>query len=303
MPALRPMLASAVPDDLSQLVYPVLASPKLDGIRCLIDAQGFPISRSLKPIRNRVIHETLSGVGPGLDGELIVGDPAASDVMRVTNSVVMSVNKDPGDWTFFVFDLWTRKTSYRRVYEQLPGILSVRYPESHMKFLPHTICYGPRELEECEQRWLDEGYEGAMVRNPDKFYKFGRSTTREQGLLKMKRYIQEEAVVLSAEPLYHNANEATTNALGYTERTSHKEGKEALDMLGALICKGANPYNKLEEITFNIGTGFTAFERTMLWQQRDSLPGRFVAYKFFPTGTKLRPRHPVFVSFRDEEDM
>jgi DNA ligase-1 len=298
------MLASAVPDDLSELVYPVLASPKLDGIRCLIDAQGLPISRSLKPIRNRVIHEILSiGVAPGLDGELIVGDPASSNAMRVTNSAVMSINKDPGDWTFWVFDLWTRKTPYRSVYEQLPQALQTRYPDSPIKWLPHEICYSPKDLELWERRWLDEGYEGAMVRNPDKLYKFGRSTTREQGLLKMKRYVQDEAVVISYEPLYHNDNEAETNALGYIERSSHKENKTALDMLGALVCKGLNPYNKLEEITFNIGTGFTAFERTMLWNQQAKLPGRFVTYKFFPTGTKSRPRHPVFVSFRDEEDL
>jgi DNA ligase-1 len=297
------MLAAVVPDDLSELVYPVLASPKLDGIRCLIDAHGLPVSRSLKPIRNRTIHTALAGSAPGLDGELIVGDPAASDVMRVTNSGVMSLDKDPGDWTFWVFDLWTRQASYRSVYEQLSGIIQARYPDSRIKWLPHFICYDAKELERYEQHWLDEGFEGAMVRNPDKAYKFGRSTVREQGLLKMKRFIQEEAVVVSAEPLYHNDNEATTNALGYTERTSHKEGKIALDTLGALVCKGANPYNKLEEITFNIGTGFTAAERSLIWTQRDKLPGRFVTYKFFPTGSKSRPRHPVFVSFRDEEDM
>ena len=92
---LRPMLACKTPADLSVLHFPLLASPKLDGIRCLITEQG-PMSRSMKPIRNRYVQEVLSHPHLlGADGELIVGNATDPDVYRTSNSGVMSENGEP----------------------------------------------------------------------------------------------------------------------------------------------------------------------------------------------------------------
>ena len=44
---IRPMLAEAAPADLTELRYPILASPKLDGVRC-IKSNGQALSRKLK---------------------------------------------------------------------------------------------------------------------------------------------------------------------------------------------------------------------------------------------------------------
>jgi DNA ligase-1 len=54
---------------------------------------------------------------------------------------------------------------------------------------------------------------------------------------------------------------------------------------------------------FSIGTGFTLAQREALWQAREDLLGRIVSYKYFPSGSKEKPRHPIFVSFRDLDDM
>lgn len=55
MKPINPMLATAV-ENLDVLKYPVLVSPKLDGIRCLI-IDGVAMSRSLKPIPNKHVQE------------------------------------------------------------------------------------------------------------------------------------------------------------------------------------------------------------------------------------------------------
>ena len=48
------------------------ASPKLDGIRCMIQ-DGIALSRSLKPIRNEHVQYILGReIFNGLDGELII---------------------------------------------------------------------------------------------------------------------------------------------------------------------------------------------------------------------------------------
>ena len=52
-PKFKPMLACEC-TDLSQVKFPILASSKLDGIRCTIFG-GVAYSRSLKPIPNKFV--------------------------------------------------------------------------------------------------------------------------------------------------------------------------------------------------------------------------------------------------------
>ena len=40
-------------------------------------------------------------------------------------------------------------------------------------------------LQLYEERCLEQGYEGVMLRDPNGLYKFGRSTMREQGLIQV----------------------------------------------------------------------------------------------------------------------
>src|SRR5580658_4211357 len=78
MTIIRPMLAATL-TDLSVIRYPVLATPKLDGIRCLV-IDGKAVSRTFKPIPNRYTRNYLEECAKKdqdfnwLDGELTVGD-------------------------------------------------------------------------------------------------------------------------------------------------------------------------------------------------------------------------------------
>lgn len=297
---MRPLLACNAPENLNTLPYPVFSSEKLDGIRCIIK-DGVAYSRTLKPIRNAYIQATLGRPEfNGFDGELVVGDPNASDCMRRTNSGVMSADGEP-DFVYWTFDLWNRPgIQYQHALESLIERVS---DHPHIKVLHQRICKTSACVEAHERAALDDGYEGLIVRRIDGAYKFGRSTKREGYLLKVKRYRQDEAVIVDYQPWFRNENDPELDALGYTKRSSAREGKVALDMLGALVVEGWHPYSAHERIEFNIGTGFTINERRLLWEMRESLIGKTITYKFFPTGSKDRPRHPVFVSFRDPSDM
>ena len=97
----KPMLAASC-DDIDQLRYPLLATQKIDGIRCLI-IDGVAMSRSLKPIPNRYIQSIIGKREyNGLDGELVVG----SSFQQATSGI-MSSDGEP-DFTYHVFDLWDR---------------------------------------------------------------------------------------------------------------------------------------------------------------------------------------------------
>lgn len=294
-PDFKPMLASDAGDEIT---LPCMASPKLDGIRCIV-IDGVAYSRSLKPIPNLYVQKVLggaSGAYDGLDGELIVGPPNAHDAYNKTSSGVMSIKGEP-DFTFWVFDniYMDKATPYSTRYSTLYGIVSLPFT----KTVEHTLIGNTTALERYEQQQVDAGYEGIMVRSINGPYKYGRSSTKQGILLKVKRFSDSEAEIIGVQELLSNQNVAFKDELGSTARSTHKENMKAMNTLGALLVRDVKT-----GIPFSIGTGFTAEKRSELWEQRNSgLIGKIAKYKSFLVGVKDAPRFPVFLGFRDKIDM
>lgn len=303
MTAFKPMLAS--PADFKLLKYPLFASPKLDGIRAVVLNQKL-VSRKLLNIPNKHIYQALSGKPQfdGLDGELIVGTPTADDVYRVTNSAVMSHDGAP-QAAFHVFDIHDRpeafsnRLAYLRDYVEgwnkdrhalarlmdTPFVNIVVHEHVHINDEDALLAY------EAEQTAL--GYEGLILRSGMGAYKHGRSTAREQFMLKVKRFEDSEAIVLGIVEEMHNGNEAETDNLGRTKRSKAKAGLTGKGTMGALAVRDITT-----GVEFEIGTGFTAADRA-----RMDWVGKTVKYKFFPVGVKDKPRHPVYLGERHAGDM
>lgn len=292
---LKPMLSAKAPDDLSKLKFPLYASNKIDGIRATVQ-DGKLVSRSLKLIPNKHIQSFDWSNFEGLDGELIIGAPNDPDVYRTTNSIVMSHNKE-SDWQFYVFDYVNmsdvRFASRCDVLEREETCMPERFT-----LLQQTVVNTVDELLEFETQSLTDGYEGVIIKNPFSSYKHGRSTLTKGESIKLKRFSDGEARIINSEPKFHNANKATTNELGRTHRSSHKENQVALDELGSFVVADLKT-----NIEFNVGTGFTAADRIEFWQNKKSLIGKIIKYKYFEIGVKDKPRHPVFQGFRDLMDM
>lgn len=296
----RPMLAAKAP---SSLAFPLFASPKIDGIRALI-REGRVLSRSGKEIPNRWCGEVLgSNIAlEGLDGELTVGPPNAPNVMQATTSGLMTREGRPS-FTFHVFDYYTRpREPFQVRYNNLRIYFEAGPGWHEVAFLPQVVVENSDELAAYEAECLAQGYEGVMLRSPDGLYKFGRSTAREGYLMKLKRFVDGEARVVGVVELMRNANELTTDELGYAKRSSHKDGKIPGGVLGALTVE-----DLATGIRFDIGTGFTAEQRANLWRAHTEgyrLVGMIAKYKHFAvTGVKEAPRFPVFLGFRHPDDM
>ena len=285
----RPMLAS--PADLDNIRYPIFASPKLDGIRASV-VDGRLLSRTLKEIPSRHIFNILSKPEfEGLDGELIVGAPTSASCYRDTVSMVMADNK-VFPFTYYVFDLWNHSQHFylRRLdLEQRVAQLNCSYIE----LVQHSQLEHREHLDAYEAEQVGLGHEGVMLADPKATYKFGRATTKGGELLKVKRYTDAEAVVIGMEEEMFNGNEAQTNELGRTKRSTAKDGLVGKGSMGALIVRDLKT-----QVEFNIGSGFTAADRAATWK-----PGELVKYKFFPVGVKDKPRHPVFLGRRDRIDL
>lgn len=292
----KPMLAKEVDFDLLDFEnnqYSV--SAKLDGIRAII-INGQVMSRSLKPIPNKHV-QMLFGRREfeGFDGELLVGSYTDPHVYAKTNSGVMSIEGEPAVH-FVVFDhIGEPELPWS---ERVRKVLDASALPANVVPWRGEVVESLEALRALEAAKLEEGYEGLMIRKVDMPYKFGRSTANQQHLLKMKTFEDGEAVVVGFQELMHNANEAETNELGRTKRSSKAEGLVPMGTLGALIVK-----DLVTDVEFNIGTGFTSAQRQEIWDHREEILGKIAKYKHFPIGQVDKPRHPVFQGWRDPIDL
>lgn len=297
MNAVKCMLACKTPDDLSVMRFPMLVSNKLDGIRCLV-IDGVAYSRNMKPIPSPFVQAAFGRSElNGFDGELIAGPANAPDVYRRTMSAVMSDHPDDNDVQYHVFDILIPETKVS-LHLRLPVLAGRAKLMGRVVVVKQAEVFSMDALLDREARVLHDGYEGLIMRDPMSAYKNGRSTIKEQGMVKLKRFVDGEATILGYKEKMHNGNEATKDELGHTHRSTAKDGKVAMDTLGALCCR-----DLVTGVEFDIGTGFDDKLRDDLWAVRDTLVGQIAKYKSFPIGGKDAPRFPVFLGFRSKLDM
>ena len=141
----KPMLAAKL-EDPSRLKFPVLVTPKIDGIRCVITDEG-PRTRSLKEIPNRHIMHQLSTLPKWLDGELTVGDKFFD-----CTSGIMSEDGRP-DFKFWIFDTVSPQHTYDHRVGQL---LTLTLPSFCRTLIPE-IASNMHELTQLYDKWLSRG--------------------------------------------------------------------------------------------------------------------------------------------------
>lgn len=293
----KPMLAETC-EDKSLIKFPVLATPKLDGIRCLV-LDGQALSRKFKQIPNSHINYKLRQLPSGLDGEIII--PNAN--FNTISSKVMSEDGKP-DFLYYVFDYVSGEPHsnlvdalHKPYWKRMEELAALDLPDFVVKVLPRQI-ENLSDLDAFEEKLVSGGYEGVMIRSSNSPYKCGRSTVKEGYLLKIKRFRDAEAEVIGFEERLHNGNIATTDELGHTKRSHHQENMVPAGMLGAFLVR-----DTVTGIEFSIGTGFDDELRKEIWVNPQSYVGKIVKYKYQEAGKKDAPRFPVFLGFRDERDI
>lgn len=295
----RPMLASPIEEkDLVKLRYPLYLSEKLDGVRCLIHPELGAIARSFKPIPNLHTFEKLTDPQlHGFDGEIMLRNRAEF------SNVISSVMSEEGhpDFVFYVFDDFTNHKDdyYDRVVRLIKRIEKMEEDPAykHVELLIQYTCKTPQEVKERYDDMVANGAEGVIVRSPLAPYKSGRSTVREQFLLKMKPMHDTEGVIVGYEPLRTNTNVAKHDLFGLTERSSHKAGLVEQSTLGALILEHPK-FGKVK-----VGTGFSQALRDYIWQNREELKGQEVTFAYQKVGMKNKPRFPSFLKMKNIHSM
>lgn len=295
----KPMLAPNEVPAMGALKFPLLASYKLDGIRCTIQ-EGRLKSRTLKDIPNEFLQAKFGNLPVGTDGELVQGIQQDNETFKRSHSIVMS--SKPLDFygdtvRLHVFDRFHPEQGFR--FRQL-AVDELKNYEG-VVIVKQVLVNDIAELEAFEAKALAAGYEGVMLRSIDGPYKQGRATLNQGWLMKLKRYVDAEAKILSCFEEMENTNEEFTNELGRTARSSAKDGKVGKGQLGGFNVIGVN--GQYKGVEFRVSSSSIAHdERKAIWTANNVI-GQLLTYKYFPIGSDERPRAPVFKSFRSAEDM
>lgn len=124
---------------------------------------------------------------------------------------------------------------------------------------------------ELQREFIEQGYEGAMLRLPDARYEWGY---RSKALLKIKSFDDSEVTVIGA-----------------------REGLGKMAGCVIWLCRAANGKE------FECTPACPMEERARQWQERDQYIGRKLTIKHFGTSDDGVPRFPVGKLFRPAEDL
>lgn len=291
--------------DETKVKFPLFAQPKIDGVRGL-HPKDFMVARTLNRHANKFVSSSPKYNNSslrGIDSELTLGnDITRSDLCRITSSALSTIEGEPNIVinAFDICDPSVADTPYEKRYDmlQLHVYNMNRAGFNHIQIVPSFLCNNLDEFLEHEECWLEQGIEGGILRSPTGRYKHGRSTVREQYSMRVKRFVDEEALIVGFTEAMENLNEATVDALGYTKRSSHQANKVGKGMVGNIIMWNEEMGN------FEVGPGnLTHEERVLMWNAQAQYIGKIGKFKHFPRGRKTGYRFPTFISVRDQNDM
>jgi len=281
-----PMLAASFDKRKDKVTYPVDVQPKLDGVRCLAYWDGDSVklmSRGGKQWNccQHIIDE-LEQVLPTdwvLDGELYIHGKTFQEITKLVKTTKLLAKPESVNVQFHVYDVpragyeqteiggstWdNRKMSLLLIDEFVENCKSVVAVRTD--FAAHE-----EDVYELQSEYLEEGYEGAIVREYDGEYKFGY---RSNKLLKVKNFMDEEYLIA-----------------GFTT------GVGRFDGCVVWVCMTEDGQS------FKVVPQGTMEERQETYQNADKHIGDWLKVKFFELTDDGIPRFPVGLGIRPLEDM
>jgi DNA ligase-1 len=183
---------------------PCYSQPKLDGYRSTADANAGLLSRQGKPWRHDHILDALAPVfaafpGIVLDGELYNHD--LKDDFNELGSLIKKDKRTPEQDAktrevvqYHVYDILSHPGTFIERIHVLREILDELGDESPVKFVRTDQVGSEDELNELYASYMEDGYEGQMVRLQHTLYE--GNGKRSKGLMKRKEFFDEEYEVI-----------------------------------------------------------------------------------------------------------
>jgi len=309
----KPMLAPNEKVDLNEIDYPILASHKLDGIRCLF-INGEILSRSLKPIQNKQLREKLQPLADYsreqsviLDGEIYSPELSFQEITRFVMTQDFNdpksikkhgeVLKVPEHLKFYCFD-YVREINLCQPFED--RFINVITIGDDFKDIAVSVLQKEVDSKEAIEEYftdaLSKGYEGLILKAGWSKYKCGRGTIKEGLIYKVKPFVTFDATIIGvvqATEVDPNA-EVTINELGRSVTSKKKDDRILIEKASAFIVKYEG-----QEVKPTLA--MTDAEKSEVWANREAYIGKIIEYKGMLVGSKDVPRHPVMIRFREDK--
>lgn len=283
----------------------LLASPKLDGNRCMCIGGELRTSR-WKHFPNKKLYEYLSDIirlckiqGLVLDGELF--DTNFSHHAKLSGILNASNSPIPSSVVFFVFDGMSLNDWETNTYIPFADRLAALYQYSCFKpmlVLNHSAVANRQELQVFYEHCLRLNYEGVIVRSYYGYYKHGRATLNDGIIWKLKPIHTFDGKIIGIIPrrkLKKNI-ERELDELGYMKHVYKQDYYDTTPVIGSFIVL----YNGNKTCKVGFGKGFSMEDRRKLFEEYPI--GRHIEFKFLDYGKKDKPRHAQLVRFREDLD-
>lgn len=251
-----------------------LIEPKYDGLRAIAVIKGNSVTllsrNGLEFTSVEHLKEPLLKLAAGrdmfFDGELVNGN------FNSSSSAVRRKNQTNSDTKYYIFDRleadeWgavTREQGHRRMLLARDFELN---REEGLQLVP-SYRATPEEFMRYYNHFLDQGHEGAMVKDPMGHYRF----KKHKDWIKIKPVNDVDLLV---------------------ESLVQGEGKYS-GMLGAVIVKHRGK-------RVNVGSGFSDEQRAEFWTNPMLLKGKIIEVQYHEETPDGSLRHPRFVRIREDK--
>jgi DNA ligase-1 len=303
MKTFKPMLAPNEKIDITTLKYPLLASYKLDGIRCIFK-DGRLYSRALKDFPNVQLWNRFGHLARLakekniiLDGELLAKSLTFNELSGITRQLDKEL---PEDLFFYCFDAIKKENFNQPFTERINNYFSdfgTTIP--YVKIVDQQLIFSISAIEKYYEEALDWGCDGLILRSPEGRYKFGRSTVKEALIYKLKPFVTEDSKIVEV----IQATEVRAGA----EKKINELGRSVTSKKNAdrvLIEKAAAFVVLYEGKQLKVTIAMSDDEKKEIWKNRKSYIGKWIEYKSMKVGMKEDglPRHPTTIRFRTDKD-
>lgn len=247
-------------------VFPVICQPKLDGERARAvnefednidllssecnDVTGVPHINQLLEMIKRIIEDKGLEM-PELDGELYCHQLSFEKIHSIVSRGIDNLHPNMLKIEYHVFDVITAELQAQRL-TWLQEVLKTIVEGSAIKIVGFRMANNMDELMRIYNDYLDEGYEGIIVRHP--FNKYVRK--RSSFILKFKPKQSDLYEIIDMEQAI--SNDGTP-----------------LAMIGKFICKGD------DGTEFSVGAGnLTHKQREFYWHNPDRAIGKMCLVQY-----------------------
>ena len=268
---------------------------KLDGLRAVFHAKkGKILTRNNKEVNGfEHIEKDLAKLCKEYNLDYCDGELFSKFIpfQQIQGIVMKDDHPDKGALKFNMFAVVGKDiTSTQEMYE----VMSI--PESPIAIIekfgvyisplePVIIENKTSEIMAMCNKYMDDGFEGAMLRSADEHYHYGRS----KDLLKVKLFLEDDFVV--------------TDVLEGTGRLIGKLGGLVLTNDKEIISISVSDNKKFAKgfINSSVGSGFSDAQREDLWKRRESLIGKLANIKYQGlTDAETSLRFPIFLGFKED---